>query len=78
MGAFLTETLGRPTKADIEERDRQVAAIREWWHEVLAKPPQFASEAIAEVARLFAPRSPETGQAEPPAEVDAARHRRNL
>ena len=61
MGAFCTETLGRPTRQDIEERDRRVAAILAWWWGVLAEEPQFAPEAIAEVRRVFShllPQSP--------------------
>jgi hypothetical protein len=59
MGAFCTETLGRPTRQHIEERDRRIVAIRSWWLEVLADRPQFAPEAIAEVARTFGQRPPE-------------------
>jgi hypothetical protein len=58
VGAFCTETLGRPTCQDIEERDRRVAAIRGWWLGVLDQQPRFAPEAIAEVARTFGRRSP--------------------
>jgi hypothetical protein len=53
MGAFCTEMLGRPSRAAIEENDRHVQAVREWWLGVLAEQPQFAPEAIAEVARMF-------------------------
>jgi hypothetical protein len=53
MGAFCTEMLGRPTRADLEENERHVRAIRSWWNEVLMQQPRFAPEAIAEVARTF-------------------------
>jgi hypothetical protein len=53
MGTLCTETLGRPTRPDIEERDRRVRDARAWWQRVLAEQPQFAPEAIAEIARFF-------------------------
>jgi len=53
MGTLCTEMLGRPTQADIEEQDRHVRDIRAWWRGVLAERPQFAQEAIAEVARFI-------------------------
>ncbi len=53
MGAFCTEMLGRPSRADIEENERHVRVVRTWWSEVLSQRPKFAPEAIAEVARIF-------------------------
>ncbi len=53
MGAFCTEMLGRPSRADIKENERHVQAVRAWWLGVLAEGPHFAPEAIAELARIF-------------------------
>lgn len=53
MGAFCSEMLGRPTRADLEENERHVAAVRAWWLGVLAEQPRFAPAAVAEVARVF-------------------------
>lgn len=52
-GALCTAPVGRPTRQDIEEQHRRGAAIRAWWMGVLAEQPQFAREAIAEVARIL-------------------------
>jgi hypothetical protein len=53
VSAFCTETLGRPTRKHIEERDRRVRETRAFWEAVLAEQPQFAPEAMAEIARTF-------------------------
>jgi hypothetical protein len=56
MGAFCTEMLGRPGRAEIEENERHVQAVRAWWLGVLAQQPRFAPAGIAEVARIFGQR----------------------
>jgi hypothetical protein len=68
--------LGRPTRQDIEEQERRVRGTRAWWQGVLAEQPQFAPEAIAEIARTFGQRLPKPiGEAATDAEQIAAADR---
>lgn len=64
-GAFGSEMLGRPSRADLEAEERRVREVRAWWKSVLSYRPAFAPGAFAEVARYFA--GPDRGRpGEPP------------
>jgi hypothetical protein len=73
MAALTPSTLGRPTRQEIERQDQRARDVRAWWVGVLAQNPQFAPEAIAEIAKLFNEYLPKsTSEAAAGAEADAS------